>query len=123
MTYNGTTLTMTITDTANPSQTFTTSWPVNIPSAVGGTSAYVGFTGATGGSMATQQILTWSFASGKPPLVFQTTGLAGTRLPGRNSPVSYPGFPDGAGTILDATATWGTTSYSPWTFRPPGYTT
>jgi len=30
MTYDGTTLTMTITDTVNTTQTFTTSWPINI---------------------------------------------------------------------------------------------
>ena len=103
MTYNGSVLTMTITDTANPSQTFTTSWPVNISSAVGGTSAYVGFTGATGGSMATQQFLTWSFASGRPPLVFQTTGLNSSSSGPGIRLISYPGFPDGSGTILDAT--------------------
>ena len=104
MTYNGSILTMTITDTTNPSQTFNTSWPVNIASAVGATSAYVGFTGATGGSVATQQLLTWSFASGKPPLVFQTTGLNSTSSGPGIRLISYPGFPDGAGTILDATA-------------------
>ncbi|MEQ1474220.1 MAG: chitobiase/beta-hexosaminidase C-terminal domain-containing protein, partial [Candidatus Acidiferrum sp.] len=103
MTYNGTILTMTITDTVNPSQTFTTSWPVNITSAVGATSAYVGFTGATGGSVATQQIVTWSFASGKPPLVFQTTGLTTSSSGPAIRLFSYPGFPDGSGTILDAT--------------------
>src|SRR6202023_2512101 len=43
MTYDGTTLTLTITDTINPSQTFTTSWPINIPSTVGGNTALVGF--------------------------------------------------------------------------------
>jgi hypothetical protein len=104
MTYDGSILTMTITDTANPSQTFTTSWPVNITSAVGATSAYVGFTGATGGSVANQQIVTWSFASGKPPLVFQTTSLNSTSSGPGIRLFSYPGFPDGAGTILDATA-------------------
>jgi Legume lectin domain/Chitobiase/beta-hexosaminidase C-terminal domain/Fn3 associated len=62
ITYNGTTLTMTITDsTANKS--FTTSWPVNIPQTIGGSTAYVGFTGGTGGLTATQSIKTWTFAS------------------------------------------------------------
>lgn len=103
MTYNGSTLAMTITDTANPSQTFTTSWPVNITSAVGSTSAFVGFTAATGGSMATQQILTWSFASGKPALVFQTTTVASSSSGPGIRQINYPGFPDGLGTILDAT--------------------
>ena len=36
MTYNGTTLTLTITDTVVPADTFTTSWTVFIPSEVGG---------------------------------------------------------------------------------------
>ena len=45
MTYDGTTLTLTITDTVNTAQTFTTSWPINIPSTVGGNTAFVGFTG------------------------------------------------------------------------------
>ena len=35
LTYNGTTLTMTITDANVPTRTFTTSWTVNIPGIVG----------------------------------------------------------------------------------------
>ena len=63
MTYDGTTLTMTITDTTT-NGTFTTSWAaVNIPSIVGGNAAYVGFTAGTGGSTATQEILNWTFTS------------------------------------------------------------
>ena len=49
-TYDGTTLIMTITDATNSSQTFTASWPINIPTTVGSNSAYVGFTGGTGGT-------------------------------------------------------------------------
>jgi hypothetical protein len=60
MSYNGTTLTMTITDvTAGGS--FTTSWPINIPTTVLGNTAYVGFTGSTGGGTAVQQILSWTY--------------------------------------------------------------
>ena len=68
--YDGTTLTMTITDTANSASTFTTSWPVNIPNLVGGSTAYVGFTAGTGGYVAIQDILDWTFvsnSSGPPP--------------------------------------------------------
>ncbi len=61
MTYNGTTLTMQITDTVT-SATYSTSFTVNIPSVVGGNTAYVGFTGGTGGLTATQDILTWTYA-------------------------------------------------------------
>jgi hypothetical protein len=63
MTYDGTTLTMTITDTTNAAKTFTTSRPINIPSIVGGNTALVGFTGGTGGLTAVQGILTWTYAN------------------------------------------------------------
>ena len=80
VTYDGTTLGMTITDTVVPADTFTTSWPINIPGTVGGNTAYVGFTGGTGGLTATQEILTWIFsASGgtQPPAATPTFGPAG----------------------------------------------
>jgi hypothetical protein len=60
--YDGTTLTMTITDTVTAA-TYTTSWTVNIPSIVGASTAYVGFTGGTGGLVATQNVLTWTYTS------------------------------------------------------------
>jgi len=60
MVYNGTTLSMTITDTTTAAA-FTTSWAVNIPAAVGGNTAYVGFTGGDGGGTALQDILTWTY--------------------------------------------------------------
>jgi hypothetical protein len=52
---------MTVTDTVNTAQTFTSSWPINIPATVGGNTAYLGFTGGTGGLTATQEILTWTY--------------------------------------------------------------
>src|SRR5580692_11363571 len=63
MNYNGTTLTMQITDTVT-SATYRTSFTVNIPSVVGGNTAYVGFTGGTGGLTATQDVLTWTYVPG-----------------------------------------------------------
>jgi hypothetical protein len=81
MTYDGTTLTMTITDTAVVADTFTTSWVVNIPGTVGGNTAYLGFTGGTGGLTATQEILTWTYSTG-----------AGA------TPAATPTFSPGAGT-------------------------
>ncbi len=63
MTYDGTTLVMTITDTTT-NATFTTSWPVDIPTIVGDDVAYLGFTAGTGGYTAVQNIQTWTFTSG-----------------------------------------------------------
>jgi hypothetical protein len=73
LSYDGTTLSMTVTDTVSHAS-YSRSWAINIPSTVGGNTAYVGFTGATGGLFATQQILAWTYSSqgqtsGQPPPV------------------------------------------------------
>jgi hypothetical protein len=62
MNYDGTTLSMTITD-AVTRQMFSTSWPINIPDAVAGTTAYVGFAAASGGATAIQEVLNWTYAA------------------------------------------------------------
>ncbi len=85
LSYNGTTLTLTLTDTTTPADTFTTSWTVNIPTAVGGNTAYAGFTGGTGGLTATQDILTWTYSTG--------TAL---------TPAATPAFNPPAGTYTSA---------------------
>ena len=63
--YTGTTLTLNLTDTVT-SKTFTQAFTINIPSTVGANTAYVGFTGGTGGGTAIQNIKTWTFTSGTP---------------------------------------------------------
>ena len=72
ITYDGTTLNLTITDLVTQA---TSSHPfvVNIPATVGGNTAYIGFTGGTGGQTATQQILNWSYQSGQAP--YDPTGI------------------------------------------------
>jgi Legume lectin domain/Fn3 associated/Chitobiase/beta-hexosaminidase C-terminal domain len=79
--YDGTTLTMTITDTVNNSQTFTTSWPIDIPTTIGGNTAYVGFTAGTGHYTLVQDILNWTYVSNgsapptaATPVISPTTG-------------------------------------------------
>ena len=65
LSYDGTTLTETITDTATKA-TFTTHYTVNIPAAVGSNVAYVGFGGGTGGLTAVQDILNWTYTTQDP---------------------------------------------------------
>ena len=60
--YNGRTLEMTLTDTVTQ-KVFTQYFNVNIPSTVGGNTAYVGFTAASGGAGADQEILSWSYSN------------------------------------------------------------
>jgi hypothetical protein len=62
ITYNGTDLNLTLTDAVTHA-TWSHSFPVNIPAIVGSNTAFVGFTGGTGGDTAIQQILTWTFAN------------------------------------------------------------
>ncbi|HLZ07472.1 MAG TPA: chitobiase/beta-hexosaminidase C-terminal domain-containing protein, partial [Chloroflexota bacterium] len=63
LSYDGATLTVTITDTVT-SANFTTSAAVNIPTIVGANTAYVGFTGGTGGLTAVQNVLNWTYVVG-----------------------------------------------------------
>jgi hypothetical protein len=59
MTYNGTNLVMTITDTTT-SASFTQTWPINLSTYLGGSTAYLGFTGGTGYFTAIQEIISWT---------------------------------------------------------------
>jgi hypothetical protein len=81
MTYDGTTLTWTITDAATGAS-FSDSVAVNIPSTVGSSTAYVGFTASTGGASSIQEILSWTYAS---------SGQS-------ESPAATPTFSEGTGT-------------------------
>jgi hypothetical protein len=68
LTYDGTTLTETITDTVTHA-TFTTTYAVNIPGLLASDVGYMGFTGGTGGLTAVQDILSWTVQttiSGRP---------------------------------------------------------
>ncbi len=62
ITYDGTTLTLNLHDLVT-GNTYTTSTKIDIPQVVGGASAYVGFTGGTGGLSASQKILTWTYTA------------------------------------------------------------
>ena len=66
--YDGKTLTWTITDSTNPASTMTNSATANLPALIGGSTAYVGFTGAGGGFTSQQDILTWVYSIATPQL-------------------------------------------------------
>lgn len=73
--YDGTTLTLNLKDLVT-NATFTNSWPINITQTVGGNTAYVGFTGGTGGLTANEDILSWTYNTQAVPPAF--TPAAGT---------------------------------------------
>ncbi len=67
LSYNGITLTETLTDKTTPTNTFTTAYVANIPGAVGKSTAFVGFTGGTGGGYSPQTISGFTFAAAPEP--------------------------------------------------------
>jgi Chitobiase/beta-hexosaminidase C-terminal domain/Legume lectin domain len=67
--YDGANLTLNLLDLVTNDK-FTTTWPINIPQVVGGNTAYVGFTGGTGGLSASQKLLTWTYATQALPPTF-----------------------------------------------------
>ncbi len=75
ITYDGTILTLTLTD-GLLNKTFTQSWPINITQYTGGNTAYVGFTGGSGGLSASQKLLAWTYVTQALPPTF--TPAAGT---------------------------------------------
>ncbi len=70
MTYDGVNLIMTLTDIV-VNKTFTHTFPINIPSTIGGNLAYIGFTGASSAGSSSQKILSWTLTS-QPGSVTQT---------------------------------------------------
>jgi hypothetical protein len=72
LTYDGTTVTETLTDqtllAAGMPGTFTTTYSVDIPTAVGAHTAFAGFTGADGGALSQQDVLNWKYTGTFPPV-------------------------------------------------------
>jgi hypothetical protein len=68
LTYDGTTLTVRITDVLQPQLVFNASFAVNIPQVLGSDTAYVGLTGGSGsgGFWELEDVLSWTFTSQAP---------------------------------------------------------
>jgi hypothetical protein len=84
MTYDGTTLQVQLTDTST-NQSVSQGFPINIPTTVGASTAWVGFTGGTGGAYADQDVLTWVWTTISTPAA--PTGVTAT--PATPPPFGY----------------------------------
>jgi hypothetical protein len=87
VTYDGKILTLTLTDELSQ-QSWSTSFAVDIPTIVGGPTAYVGFTGGSGAKSSSQKLVYWTYLAG---------------------PLAVPNFPggfDGLGLSLNGTAAY-----------------
>jgi hypothetical protein len=85
MNYDGAILAMQITD-MQTNQSYSTQWTVDLPAAVGGTTAYLGFGASTGGLGAMQDVLAWTYVS-------QGGSLSQSVPPKKASTASKPGHP------------------------------
>jgi len=101
MSYDGTTLHVTITDTntnASASQAYT----VNIPQVIGNNTGYVGFTGGTGGTTAVQNILTWDYSPTATSAPSAPSSLTGTVVSGSQIDISWTNnATDATGVLID----------------------
>jgi hypothetical protein len=77
ITYDGTTLIVSVADTVT-GVAFTTSKAINIPSTIGSTTAWAGFTAGTGSVSSVQQISNWTYASGLTAVVDEAAGFSST---------------------------------------------
>ncbi len=76
-----------------PAQTFSTSYNIDIPATVGGNLAHVGFTGATGGLNAEQDITKWTFGpTGGPPTIDHSAGFSSAGDLTANGGASLPPY-------------------------------
>jgi len=105
VTYDGTTLVLTISDTVT-GISFTNSWAINLPTTINSSTAYAGFTGGAGGVTAVQDIITWTYSSGPPkaPVTYSASSLPAVTSGPAITTLSYSGFPDGTGILLNSTA-------------------
>jgi hypothetical protein len=88
ITYNGSTLAEHLVDLVT-GQMFNLAYTVNLSSAAGGDSAYIGFTGATGGLAAIQTISNFILALNTPPAISLISPVEGAIFPASaNIPLS-----------------------------------
>jgi len=97
--YHGTTLSETITDQTTGA-TFSRAYQnVNLPTSVGGNTAFVGFGAGTDGRQATQAITSWTYSSGGQTVIDHSGGFAS------NSDLTATGITNFNGSAADLTGT------------------
>jgi hypothetical protein len=121
--YDGSNVGLTLTD-MDTSNSFTTSFAANIPGVVGGTTAYVGFTGATGGLIATQDILTWTWSTDAATVTPPVVGGIGNGTYTLTNQCSHLVLDDPYASMATGVQPWqwpsNGTAAQHWTFRASG---
>jgi hypothetical protein len=122
VTYNGTTLTISVVDASNSSHTFSDSETVNLAQTLGAHTAYVGFTGATGGDESIQSVSEFDFsgtASSSAPTITSAASFSPTHVTGTKAKLSVTATSNTGGTLSYAWSTLHAPSGAPApTFTP-----
>ena len=111
--YGNGTLTETVTD-LDSQASVTQKYAIQLPGAVGGHEAYVGFTGADGGAIAEQDILNWTYTGTENtnPITLPTPVLSGSPgLPG-NATLNWGNFTNSASGVTVLASTDGGKTYT-----------
>src|SRR5262249_46081143 len=91
VTYDGTNLGAMITDLTTNVTSTAPSQAVNIPQVVGASTAWVGFTGGTGGLNVQQDVQTWTYTPGSGPGIDHAAGFASNGDLQANGSASFTG--------------------------------
>jgi hypothetical protein len=86
--YNGTNLSLTVTDLMQADTSFTTSQAIDIPAFLGSDEAFVGFTAATGSLDSTQQLLAWSYNASNAPTIVDPAAASSAVVVGNSVDLS-----------------------------------
>src|SRR5439155_2088654 len=82
-------LSMSLDDIGNAATApFITSWQVDVPDVIGGTCAYVGFTGATGGESVRTDIKNFQFTPGAPAVALPRLSVSNVQVTEGNAGTS-----------------------------------
>ena len=97
--YDGAMLTTTVTDQTNSASTFTASTSIDLSSELGATTAYAGFTAATGSAFSTQRVSAWNYA-GNDGLTI-TTPAAASNITAKSATLSVAATDTTSGGAID----------------------
>lgn len=102
--YDGTTLSVHLTDASDTSKTFNASKAIDLTSAVGASSAIVGFTASTGDHISIQDIRSWDYQGSSVPTVATAASANPSPVTGKTTTLSVLGADAGGESNL--TYTW-----------------
>jgi hypothetical protein len=89
--YDGTTLLFAVRDSTDRNKVFSSTKTIDLPTALGSSTAIVGFTAGTGTNVSTQDILSWEYSGTSKPTVAAAAAADPNPVTGKTTPLSVLG--------------------------------